>query len=158
MYVRDLESSVQRPAHELRAFSRVALAPGQSRTVSFDLDHQAFAYWHEGTGDWYLEPGEFRVCVGASSRDIRLEASVALDGDDLVIPLQPDSTANAWFAHATGGPWLREALGDGHFGRLLASESHGKMYRAVPLQRMSRMLGFPVSEDELIAAVARHNA
>jgi beta-glucosidase len=79
VYVRDVASRVARPEQELRAFAKLALAPGETRSVSFTLGPRAFAYWDVQAGNWVAEPGEFELCVGASSRDLRARASVVLD-------------------------------------------------------------------------------
>lgn len=76
LYVRDVESRVARPVKELKGFAKVELAPGQSRTVTFELDKRAFAYYNAELNDWHVETGEFRILIGKSSRDIVLEASV----------------------------------------------------------------------------------
>lgn len=76
LYVQDVESQVIRPVKELKGFEKVALEPGESKSVTFTLGKRAWAYYDaEGKG-WYTEEGEFKLLVGASSRDIRLEASV----------------------------------------------------------------------------------
>lgn len=76
LYVQDVESRVIRPIKELRAFEKVALEPGESKTITFTLGKRAWAYYDvEGKG-WYTEEGEFRILIGASSRDIRLTESV----------------------------------------------------------------------------------
>ncbi|CQR54260.1 glycoside hydrolase family 3 C-terminal domain-containing protein [Paenibacillus riograndensis] len=74
LYVSDVESSVIRPLQELKGFQKVALQPGEARGVSFTLDKRAFAYYNVQLGDWHVESGAFRIGVGASSRDIRLNA------------------------------------------------------------------------------------
>ena len=79
LYVRDPESRVTRPERELRAFAKVSLAPGETRTVAFTLAPRAFSHWDEGARNWIAEPGEFELCVGASSRDLRARASVVLE-------------------------------------------------------------------------------
>jgi beta-glucosidase len=79
-YVHDVKASVARPEKELRAFAKVALAPGQSRSVIIGLDRRAFAFWDPETHDWLVEPGEFEICVGVSSRDIRAVATVTVSG------------------------------------------------------------------------------
>ena len=73
-YVHDDEATVARPEQELRAFAKVALGAGQSATVTFGLDRRAFAYWDPERHDWYVEPGEFEIRIGASSRDIRVRS------------------------------------------------------------------------------------
>jgi beta-glucosidase len=78
LYVRDVQSTVDRPLKELKAFSRVQLAPGESRDVTFSLDKSALAFYSPEKHDWVAEPGEFEVWVGASSRDIRLKRRFSL--------------------------------------------------------------------------------
>jgi beta-glucosidase len=78
LYVRDVQSSVDRPVRELKGFHRVALRPGESQTVSFTLDQNAMAFYDEGKKDWTAEPGVFEVQVGSSSRDIRLRGAFEL--------------------------------------------------------------------------------
>ncbi|MGQ9780604.1 MAG: fibronectin type III-like domain-contianing protein, partial [Bacillota bacterium] len=78
VYVRDVESSLPRPPKELKAFAKVALAPGESKTVEFALDGRAFAFYDPYRGRWTVEPGEFELLVGSSSRDIRGAATVEL--------------------------------------------------------------------------------
>jgi beta-glucosidase len=77
-YVHDLDASVARPEQELRAFAKVALDAGQSASVVGVLDGRAFAFWDPDTHDWLVEPGEFEIRVGVSSRDIRTVASVTV--------------------------------------------------------------------------------
>ena len=76
LYVHDGHSKIDRPAHELKSFSRVELNPGESKTVQFQLDPSAFQYWSPETRQWTLDPGTFEIQVGASSRDFRLKAPV----------------------------------------------------------------------------------
>jgi beta-glucosidase len=78
LYVGDIEASVQRPMQELRAFAKVELAPGEQRRVRLTLNPDAFAFW-DVTGEcWHVEPGEFTVRIGSSSRDIRLDGAITL--------------------------------------------------------------------------------
>lgn len=79
VYVRDVAARVARPERELRAFAKVPLAPGETRTVQITLAPRAFAFWDAGVRDWVAEPGEFELFVGASSRDLRARASVVLE-------------------------------------------------------------------------------
>lgn len=76
VYVSDRESTVFRPVKELRAFNKVYLEPGEEKEISIELSKRAFAYYNVNIMDWHVESGEFDIMVGASSRDIRLEATV----------------------------------------------------------------------------------
>ena len=68
LYVRDRVSSVTRPVKELKGFAKVALQPGETRTVSFDVTPDALAF-HDVAMRYVVEPGEFTILVGTSSRD-----------------------------------------------------------------------------------------
>lgn len=78
LYVRDKVSSLPRPPKELKGFAKVALRPGESKVVEFLLDERAFAFYDPYQKRWVVEPGEFEILVGSSSRDIRAGATVTL--------------------------------------------------------------------------------
>jgi beta-glucosidase len=69
-YVRDVEPTVARPPRELKGFAKVELDPGASTEVTLALDDRAFSFWDAAEHRWTLEPGEFELCIGTSSRDI----------------------------------------------------------------------------------------
>ncbi len=75
MYIRDKVSSVTRPVKELKGFKRITLKPGQTETVSLPVtpDHLAF---HNIDMKFVVEPGEFEIMVGNSSRDSDLQKIV----------------------------------------------------------------------------------
>lgn len=85
LYVRDVESSLPRPTQELKAFAKLALKPGERRTVSLPLGRDAFSFYDPAKKAWVAEAGKFVVAVGSSSRDIRGEAEFAL-ASTLVTP------------------------------------------------------------------------
>ena len=84
LYVRDPQSALVRPVQELKVFTKVALAPGETRCVTFHLDREAFWYYDPAQGGWRVEPGEFEILVGASSRDLRLRGTALLVVSDKV--------------------------------------------------------------------------
>ena len=77
LYTHDELASVARPVKELKGFQRVALAAGETRTVSFTLDAGMLTLFNEAMEE-VTEPGIFRVMIGGSSKDIRLRAMVEL--------------------------------------------------------------------------------
>jgi beta-glucosidase len=79
LYVSDVESTIYRPVKELKGFKKVFLKAGEEKEVFIDLDKRAFAFYNVDAHDWQVETGEFKILVGASSRDIRLEASVNVE-------------------------------------------------------------------------------
>jgi beta-glucosidase len=79
VYVRDVQSSVQRPVRELKGFSRVSLNAGEQANVTIQLDERAFSFYDQDRHCWTMEPGYFEIEVGGSSRDIRLKGSIRLE-------------------------------------------------------------------------------
>lgn len=92
LYVSAPESAVIRPVKELRAFAKTALAPGETKTVSFRLDKRAFSYWNTDIHDWYAESGAYELLLGSSSRDIRLKGQVKITASkELPVCFTPDT-------------------------------------------------------------------
>ena len=70
LYISDLESTVERPVKELKAFRKVFLQPGETQQVSLTIDRSALSFYNDQTGLWTAEPGEFKALIGTSSKDI----------------------------------------------------------------------------------------
>ncbi|CEP78340.1 glycoside hydrolase family 3 C-terminal domain-containing protein [Defluviitoga tunisiensis] len=79
LYVRDVESKVNRPEKELKGFEKIELEPGEEKTVTFKLDKRSFAYYNTEIRDWYVESGEFEILVGKSSKEIELKETVKVN-------------------------------------------------------------------------------
>lgn len=78
LYVKDIESHVNRPEKELKAFSKVHLKPGEEKTVTFELGQRSFAYYNTEMKDFVVESGEFEILAGRSSADILLSERVTV--------------------------------------------------------------------------------
>lgn len=78
LYVRDVTGSVETPHMALKNFDRIALRAGESRTVTFELRHDDLALYNLKM-EHVVEPGEFKVMVGAASNDIRLKGSFRIN-------------------------------------------------------------------------------
>ena len=78
VYISDNVSSVPRPPKELKALKKVALSPGEEKTVEFTLNKEAFSFYDVKLKDWVAEPGDFEILVGSSSRDIRAKGKFTL--------------------------------------------------------------------------------
>jgi beta-glucosidase len=76
VYVRDIESALPRPFKELKGFSKVSLKPGETKNVQVTLNQRAFQYYDPDKKQWLLEPGNFELLIGTSSRDIRLKKNL----------------------------------------------------------------------------------
>ena len=86
LYVAKPNAEIFRPAQELKAFAKVQLAAGESKTVTLTLDDKAFRYRNTRTDSWEVEGGTYELRVGASSADIRLTAAVEVIGTDALNP------------------------------------------------------------------------
>lgn len=70
LYIRDLAASIARPVKELKAFHRVPLKAGETKTVSFTLSKQDFSFY-DANGEEVIEPGDMQIMVGPNSRDVK---------------------------------------------------------------------------------------
>lgn len=75
------ECNVIRPAHELKAFEKVELKPGESKKVLFTLNKKDFSYYDIGKKDFTVCPGEYDIEIAASSRDIKLTGTIRYYAD-----------------------------------------------------------------------------
>ena len=75
MYIRDRVSSVTRPVKELKGFAKVHLEPGETRTVAIEITPASLAFYDINM-DYVVEPGEFEIMVGTSSRDADLQTVI----------------------------------------------------------------------------------
>lgn len=71
LYISDLQSSLPRPVKELKGFSKVKLAPGETREITFTIGKEALSFFDDTRHEWVAEPGKFEAWIGASSTDIR---------------------------------------------------------------------------------------
>lgn len=89
VYVHKKDSVISRARQELKGFEKVALAAGEEREVVIRLDRRSFAWYDEEAKAWCVEPGDYEILVGASSRDIRLRGVVT----------RTDSVLEHWVCH-----------------------------------------------------------
>jgi beta-glucosidase len=144
VYVSVPGSAVRRAPRELKAFANVAIAAGQTVEVVLGIDRADLAYWETRLGRWVVEGGDYRCDVGASSRDLRSTAVVAVKGDDARIPLTPDSTVAEWLADPRGARLLTGGLAAATAGgeappilAMLADPSLMEFIGSFPLNRMA---------------------
>lgn len=114
LYLHALTSKVYRPTQELRAFYKVHLQPEESKTVTFTLHDEAFAFFDQGNDAWVVEAGNYEIRLGASSRDIR---------STIQIQVESDQTVSAQ-AQATNGPDLAHTsnVNDETFAAMLGTD------------------------------------
>ena len=102
LYIAAPKGGFFRPVRELKGFERVELEPGESKTVEFTLDDRSFAIWSEG---WKIPGGTYTVQIGSSSRDIRLEQSIEIVGEEISLPVWQ---AGSWYETLSGHPSREE--------------------------------------------------
>lgn len=79
LYVGAKDSKIIRPVRELKGFEKVALEPGETKTVVFELGKRAFAYYNTQIHDWYVEGGEYKIQIGKSSRQLECEKTIRVE-------------------------------------------------------------------------------
>lgn len=97
VYIADKDSTIFRPAKELKAFIKVFLKAGEEKEISVKLSKRAFAFWNININDWMVETGEFDILVGASSRDIRLSKTITVESTDITEIPDYRKTAPAYY-------------------------------------------------------------
>ncbi|MCU7551500.1 beta-glucosidase BglX [Chitinophagaceae bacterium LB-8] len=79
LYLRDYVASLVRPVKELKDFKKVYLHPGETKTIEFTIDKEKLSFYNARLL-WDCEPGTFKLMIGSSSKDIRLEGDFELMG------------------------------------------------------------------------------
>jgi beta-glucosidase len=149
VYVGDVQASVARPLRELKGFAKVYLQPDETKQVSCQLDERAFAYWSSRFHRWVVEPGEFMIAVGNSSRHLVATETITVDAPRLSLPLGPDSTLHEWLADERG----RELLTKRGI-KLLQDPELIKVIGTMPMETLAAFEGMALSHDELNELIA----
>lgn len=103
VYVHDQDAGLVRPEKELKGFAKVELQPGETKTVSVQLDFRAFAFYHPEYKEWITEDGDFDILIAASAADIRHTLTVTLESTlNLPCILDKESTIREWMADPRG--------------------------------------------------------
>jgi beta-glucosidase len=76
IYIGQPDCSAKRPPRQLKHFAKIAIGPGASKRLHFDLPRAAFAFWSITSRDWVVEPGKFVIEAGVSSRRIILKRTI----------------------------------------------------------------------------------
>lgn len=91
LYVADKNGTLGRPTKELKGFAKVALAPGETKTVSFELDQRSLSYYEEDIRDWFAPSGRYEIIVSSSSDRCELTKTVSFRTERL-LPLHIDDS------------------------------------------------------------------
>ncbi len=167
LYVSDSQTAMIRPPKELKGFEKVALNPGEEKTVGFQLDRRAFAYYDTGINDWSVASGTFTILIGKSSRDIVLSAPVEVDsqqaapryftlnstlGDLISCERAHPFLANLMQFYAPDSSGESNSLGEG------TAEMQQAMYRDMPLRAAVSFTDGRVTRDMLQELIEKVNS
>ena len=87
LYIHEQEAQVSRPENELKHFDKIELQPGQTKTVSFDLNSRDFAYFSTVSHDWAIKSGKFDIRIGSSSRNLPLQQTIEIQSTKIPVAL-----------------------------------------------------------------------
>jgi beta-glucosidase len=128
VYVHDQKSNLVRPQKELKGFAKIELQPGETKTVSIELDFRSFAYYHPKYHQWITEDGDFDILIGTSVADIRYSLTATLKST-LVLPclIHKESTIREWMTDPRGEAVLRPVIREieNHNRELFGAEENG---------------------------------
>ena len=135
-------SAVRRPVRELKGFAGVTLEPGESRQASALLRREDLAYWHPKLQRWVLEPGEYEVHAGVSSRDLRATGVVAVTGDEVRLPVTGETTLGELMADPEAAASIMPmfAAAGGETGNALGMDMV-RMMSSIPVGRLNALRG-----------------
>jgi beta-glucosidase len=163
VYVSLPGSKVSRAERELKAFASVPVKAGETADVVLTIDRDDLAYWDTRLNRWVVEGGEYHCAVGASSRDLRSTAVVAVQGDDARVPLTGDSTLGEWLADPRGAQAIGQAFAalpgeeSGPMAAFFADPTMMLFLSSTPLVRMSAFQGSPLTPELIAKLVADAN-
>ena len=169
LYVSAKDSKAIRPVRELRGFEKVELQPGETKTVSFELDSRAFAYWNRDISDWYVETGAYEIQIGKNAQEILLSAEVEVESEKVIKKVfHINSTLGEIMADPKGKAVLEQAMSAGAMGSGAAEAAEGAqaddaisaemmaaMMEAMPLRQMLSFVPGVMREslEQLVAAL-----
>ncbi|WP_102143497.1 glycoside hydrolase family 3 C-terminal domain-containing protein [Mycobacterium hubeiense] len=155
-------STVARPPRWLVGFADITLDAGESGTVEIEFRRGDLAYWDARLDRWVVEGGDYVISVGASSRDVRLTGTLAVDGDDVRVPLTLESTLGEILADPVAGPRVVAALSSAAPSGLPDSGGLGtdimRMVADIPLGRVVAFSGGRIDRAHLEQVLAEANA
>ncbi|MGL2995019.1 beta-glucosidase [Flavobacterium sp. TSSA_36] len=112
LYVHEQETAVTRPENELKHFEKVALAPGEEKTIQFELSYRDFAYYNSNTHHWQVNSGKFDIRIGNSSRNLPLQQTVYIESTTKDIPVFTRNSLFKEFKNVKNSQAIYEVLSE----------------------------------------------
>ena len=93
LYVKNAACDAIRPEQELRNFTKIGLEPGETKTITLELDERSFSYYNTQIHDWYAPSGDYELLLSASSRDVRQRLTLHLENEQKLPFIVTDITS-----------------------------------------------------------------
>ena len=129
LYIGKKDGKIFRPAKELKGFKKVFIKKGESAKVTIPFDDKSFRYFNTSTNKWEVEGGEYQIYIGASSADIKLEASITKTATTNDCPYNMAQLPSYYSGHV-------ENVGDDEFKALIQREIPESGYNFYKKKRM----------------------
>lgn len=163
VYVSDQTKTSNRPVRELKNFEKVALQPGEEKTVTMTLAKRSFAYFNEEISDWYVPSGTFAVQIGKDVNDIVLEEKVELESTT-VLPfvVHRNTTIGDLSRNPKTAAVMQEEIqktmavlgGDEAANEAISEEMNLQMMDSMPIRALRSFSGITNEQvDEMVAAM-----
>lgn len=153
-YMQAPGSRVQRAIRELKGFATIELQPGETGDVAITVPRGDFAFYDTTVEAWQVEDLEYRFQVGASSRDLRLDAAIRIHSEAYIAPVDKESNIRQWLSHPVGGPALLRLI-EPVLATYRAGAPEGsprdKMIMGTRLGQLAQFPVVPVTEEDLDA-------
>ena len=111
--------------------------------MTFRLEARDLSYWSTTHHRWVLEAGGFELAVGASSRDLRLTATLEVPAPPLPVRMDAMATLQEWLAHPEGSTALRQAVGVDDEGKPLGILRDDELIKIIGNFPLSSLAAFP---------------
>ena len=169
LYVAPKGGTIIRPVRELKAFEKTELAPGETKTVTFELDSRAYAYWNTEIHDWHVETGAYEIQICRNAQEVLLSEEVQVESETILPKVYTlNSTMGEIMADPKGKAILEQAMGEmeGMDGESTEEQMHddsgvindemmAAMMEAMPLRQMLSFVPGVTKEalNQLVAAL-----
>ena len=169
LYVAPKGGTIIRPVRELKAFEKTELAPGETKTVTFELDSRAYAYWNTEIHDWHVETGAYEIQICRNAQEVLLSEEVQVESETVLPKVYTlNSTMGEIMADPKGKAILEQAMSEmeGMDGEsteeqmqddsgVINDEMMAAMMEAMPLRQMLSFVPGVTKEalNQLVAAL-----
>ena len=167
LYVHEQDAALSRPKNELKHFEKIALAPGEEKTVQFQLTSRDFAYYSSVAHDWIVKSGKFDIRVGSSSRDLPLQQTLDIQSTKILTPVFTRNSLLKEFKQTKNSAVIYEALTRSFTGSTKKAETEEEkkaeafmiaMLADMPINKFLLLSGGKFTEEQLQALLQAANA